>query len=216
MTTVETLIVAGYNRSSLNDPGKIAVDLELVGHLNRVYQRMWSLIARARPDQYNATGTLTLAGNPPTAALPVGILDLQEATLDGEIVNIIPATERNRAWNIAPCVYRVGTNLLSRANTGDPRAGDAIAIVYLDQPGDLTSLASELDARWPQRHDQLLVDYIALYLAVKDAGRSGGDRQSIAAELAQDVAAFASEFGIAPSNLGWIHADAERTAQAAA
>jgi hypothetical protein len=213
MTTVRTLVVGGYNRSTLNDAGKIATDAELVAHVNRVYQRMWSLIARARPDQYNAVGTLTLSGSPPQATLPSGMLDLQDVTdADGAQVQVIPASERNRLWNLAPCVYRVGVLLKSRAETGDPASGDVLTLVYLDQPADLTTLDSTLDARWPQRHDQLLVDYLALYLAVKDAGRSGSDRSSIAGELQQDIAAFAAEYQVAPSDLGWLHADAERAA----
>lgn len=212
MTTVRTLIVGAYNRSTLNDPGKLASDAELILHLDRVYQRMWPLIARARPDQYSASTTLTLTGVPPSAALPASVIDLMGLTAsDGSAVNIIPATQRTRLWNLAPCVYRVGTTLYSRAATGDPIASDALTLVYLDQPTALTTMDDTLDTRWPVRHDQLLVDYLALYLSVKDAGRDGSDRQAIAQELAQDVAAFGSEYNIPPSQVGWIHADAERS-----
>lgn len=212
-TTVRQLIVAAYNRSSQNDAGKLATDSELVTHCDRVYQRVWPLIARARPDQYGASGTVTLVGAVPTATLPTGLLDLVQVTdADGAIVNVIPANERLRAWHLAPAVYRIGTSLRSRLQTGDPAANAVLSLLYLDQPAALTALTSELDPRWPARHEQLLVDSLALYLAVKDAGRSQGDRQAIAGELAQDVAALAAEFSIPPSNLGWIHADAERSA----
>lgn len=216
MTTVRTLVVAAYQRSTLNDAGKLATDAELVGHCARVYQRMWSLIARARPDQYNAVGTLTLAGSPAQATLPA-LLDLQQVrTSTGAVVQVIPADELTRLWHLPPAVTRIGMTLRSRGQTGDPAAGDVLTLAYLDEPAALTTLDSVLDTRWPSRHDQLLVDYLALYLSVKDAGRSGPDRAAIAQELAQDIAAFGAEYRIAPSNLGWMHADAERAASGAA
>lgn len=213
-TSVRQLIVAAYNRSSQNDAGKLATDAELIIHCDRVYQRVWPLIARARPDQYAARGTLALSGVPAVVALPTGLLDLvQVSDADGAIVHVIPANELTRTWHLAPAMYRVGTQLRSRGQTGDPLAGETLTLLYLDQPAALTTLDSTLDTRWPARHEQLLVDSLALYLAVKDAGRSQGDRQAIAGELAQDVAALAAEFSIPPSNLGWIHADAERSAE---
>lgn len=210
-TSVQTLLTAAYQRSTLNDPGKLAQDSELIGHLDRLYQRMWMLIARARPDQYGASTTVTLAGTPAQATLPALIDLLQVQDADGVLVNVIPATERQRLWHLAPAVYRVGQVLRSRMQTGDPVGTDVLTLAYLDQPATLALLADTLDARWPARHEQVLVDALALYLAVKDAGRPGSDRQAIAQELAQNVAAFGAEFRIPPSNLGWIHADAERS-----
>lgn len=211
MTTVRSIVTAAYLRSSLNDPGKLAGDTELVSHLDRVYQRMWALISRARPDQYNATTALTLAGNPAQVSLPGGIIDLMRLTnASGDVVNVIPATELARTWHLAPAVYRVGLVLRSRGQTGDPIATDVLTATYLDQPAVLATINDSLDTRWPNRHDQLLVDYLAVYLSVKDAGRQNPDRAAIAQELAGDVAAFGAEYNVSPSNLGWIHADAER------
>lgn len=211
MTTVQTIVEGAYLRSTTFDAGKLALDAELVTHLNRVYQRVWPLIARARPDQYGAETTLTLTGTPASAMLPASILDLLEIQNDeGTIVNIIPVGDRQRRWNVAPCVYRVGTTLKSRASTGDPVGGNVLTLVYLDQPTALTALADTLDARWPVRHDQLLVDYLATYLAVKDGGMKDADRAALKSELQQDVTALVYEYGLAPTAMSWIHADAER------
>ena len=211
MTTVQTIVAGAYLRSTTFDAGKLALDAELISHLNRVYQRVWPLIARARPDQYSAETTLTLSGVPASATLPASILDILETQdSDGTLVNVIPSGDRQRRWNLAPCVYRIGTTLKSRNDTGDPVGGDILTMVYLDQPTTLDALTDELDTRWPVRHDQLLVDYLATYLAVKDGGMKDGDRAALRSELQQDVAALAYEYQIAPSALNWIHADAER------
>lgn len=211
MTLVSTLISGAYLRSTNFDPGKLALDAELIEHLNRVYQRVWPLIARSRPDQYGAETDLTMTGAPASTTLPSSIIDiLVILDEDSDPVNVIPITDRQRTWNLAPCVYRVGTSLKSRAQTGDPVAGDVLTLSYLDQPTALTALADALDTRWPVRHDQLLVDFLATYLATKDGGMKEGDRTALRQELQQDVIAFASEYGIAPSALNWLHADAER------
>lgn len=211
MTLVSDLITAAYLRSSQNDPGKLAQDAELIGHANRVYQRTWALIARARPDEFSASTDLTLASVPPQVALPASFIDLLGVTdAGGATVRVIPATERTRRWHLAPCVYRVGMTLYSRAESDDPIAGDALTAVYLDAPPTLDALADSLDTRWPARHEQVLVDYLAVYLSVKDSGRSAGDRQVIMDELRQSVTALAAEYQLAPAQVGWIHADAER------
>lgn len=212
MTTVQTLIEGGYNRSGANNPGKLAVDGELIAHLNRVYQRAWSLIARARPDEFSAeTDLAALVGVPPSASLPANIIDvLAVEDSSGEPVNVIPLTEKWRSWHLAPAVYRQGSSLVSRNAANDPVAGDVLTLQILDAPTALTAMASVLDGRWPARHEQLLVDYVACYLSVKDDGRSMADHQKLMGELAQDVAAFAAEYELAPEAVEWVHADVER------
>ena len=211
MTLVSTIVSGAYLRSTTFDAGKLALDDELIEHLNRIYQRVWPLIARARPDQYGASATLAMSGVPASATLPASIIDLLGVLdADDTTVNVIPANDRQRTWNLAPCVYRVGVTLKSRNQSGDPVGGDTLTLSYLDQPTALTALTDETDARWPVRHDQLLVDYLATYLAVKDGGMKDGDRAALKSELQQDVTALAYEYGIAPSALNWLHADAER------
>ena len=211
MTTVQTIVTGAYLRSTNFDAGKLALDADRIAHLSRIYRRIWPLIARARPDQYTATTDLTLTGTPPSVAVPTGVIDLLAAfNAAGAQVNIIPATDQLRRWNLAPAIYRIGMTLRSRADTDDPIAGAVLTVLYLDQPAALTALSDTLDTRWPTRHDQLLVDTLAVYLATKDGGMTDGDRKALQGELQQDVVAFASEFGLSPSALNWLHADAER------
>lgn len=213
-TSVQIIVEAAYNRSAANDPGKLAQDPELILHLNRVYQRTWALVARSRPDEFASTTSLLLAGVPGQAALPadlIAILGVLNAA--GGPVWIIPATERFRSWHVAPAMYRIGVSLISRNKAGDPLAGDTLTATMLDAPPPLTVLASLLDVRFPIRHVQLLVDYLACYLSTKDTGRSAEDHGKLVAELRADGAAFAAEFELAPADIQWIHADVERQAK---
>jgi hypothetical protein len=211
-TSVQVLISGAYNRSTANDPGKLATDDELVLHVDRVYQRLWALVARARPDAFGSSADLSaLSGTPPAVALPANTIDVVNLEdEDGGTVNLIPATERNRLWHVAPCMMRVGASLVSRNKSGDPGAGDVLTALLLDAPAALTSVSSVLDDRWPVRHDQLLVDYIACYLSVKDDGRSETEHNKLMGELKQDVSAFAAEFDLPPEAVQWIHSAVTR------
>lgn len=212
MTTVATIITAAYLRSSQNDPGKLAQDAELIGHLNRVYQRVWMLIARARPDEFTNVVELTFSGAPPVVTLPASIIDVLRIVdaATNETVNVIPVTDLLRTWNLPPRVHRAGMMLYSGNRTGDPVSGDVVNLILISAAGPLTALSDSLSEQWPVRHEQLLVDYLAVYLSVKDSGRNQQDRQAILGELQQDVTALASEYQLSPSQVGWIHADAER------
>lgn len=209
--TAQVLIEGAYNRSSANDPGKLAQDPELLLHLNRVYQRLFALMARARPDEMGQEASLVLAGAPPTVALPDDLIDvLGILNAAGNQVHLIPARERFRLWHIPPRVYRVGTSLVSVASVGDPAAGDVLTAQLLGAPAGLVALASPIDGRFPIRHYQLLIDYLAAYLDAKDAGRSGVAHGKLMQELAASVSAFGAEYDLPPAATEWIHAEVER------
>lgn len=210
-TIARTIITGGYNRSSANDPGKLATDSELLEHLNRVYQRCYALVARARPDEFSGTTDLTLAGVPPHAGLPtdvIDVLDIVDAT--GARVNLVPMIDRNRSWQLPPCVFRRGTILVSRNTGGDPLVGDVLTVGILDAPAPLFAMTSLVDSRFPIRHVQLLVDYIACYLSAKDAGRDATEYRKIVDELKQSAAAFGAEYNLPPNAMQWLHAPVER------
>lgn len=210
-TQVADILDGAYNRATDNDPGKLAQDGELIAHLSRVYQRAWPLMARARPDEFNSTTTTTINGVPPNGPLPADVIALLGVfNASGAPVWVGATTDRARLWQLAPALYRQGTRLVSRNQAGDPLAGDVLTVVVLDAPAALVFLTDTLDPRWPVRHVQLLVDVLAVYLSVKDAGRDASDRSAIASELQQSIAAFAAEYDLAPADVSWIHADAER------
>lgn len=213
MTIAADWISAAYNRSSANDPGKLAQDPELLAHLNRVFQRLWALWARARPDEAGSLATLTWGGGPASVTLPTDTVDVG-LLLNGAggKVHLIPANEVLRMWHLPPSVYRLGTKLVSRAFAGDPIAGDTLALVLLDAPAPLLLTSTVIDARYPTRHHQLVIDCLALYLSIKDAGREEGDRAALLVDLKLASVAFAAEYHLAPGAVEWVHGDAMRTA----
>lgn len=211
MTLCQDFIEAALSRSSANDAGKLATDSELVNHCSRVFARLFSLFARARPEKAQSIATATLTGTPPSCALPQDLIDLRRVELsDGTKVHLIPATEKDRSWHIAPSVYQVGNTLTSRNKPGDPVAGVTLSLFVLDQPAALAALASTIDVRFPVRHHQLVIDLVALYLDTKDTGRDPAQHEKLVGEVGDGKAAFAMEYGLPPSALEWIHDPSER------
>lgn len=192
-TTVQQIIEAAYARSTANDPGKLAQDAELIGQLDRTYQRLYAELAVASGDNALSKVTLTLTGSPANAILPTDVIDLVRVeSVSGGKINLIPAYEKDRPWHLSPAVYRQGTSVISRGNAGDPLSGSSIVALVLDAPTSLTTLASVLDTRWPHRFDSLLILDLALYLSDKDVGRSPADYVNLRTDLKDELAAFAS------------------------
>lgn len=175
-TTAQQLIEAAYSRSTANDPGKLATDGELLSVANRVYHALFALAAAAAPERYASKTTLTLASAPPTASLPADIIDIRRIQNNaGAKVNVIPIEEIDRTWHLAPAVYRQSGAIFSRGAASDPIAGDVLTMWYLDAPADLAALATQVDARFPTRHVELIVVELAMYLATKDTGRDAAE-----------------------------------------
>lgn len=212
MTTAQTIIEAAYNRSASNDAGKLALDPELLDHLNRLYQRFFALFAKARPDEAGSQTTLALGGAPATAALPADLIAITAVrNALGAKVHVIPASESEKLWHLAPSVMRRGNALVSRAKAGDPVSGDVLTIEQLDSPLTLTGLATPIDPRFPTRHHQVVIDALAVYMDTKDDGREGSASQKLLAEYGQALAAFAAEYALPPSALEWAHEPVKRS-----
>jgi len=210
-TTAQTWVEAAYNRSAANDAGKLAQDAELLDHLNRVYQRFYTLFAKARPDEAASLASWVLASNPPFVAIPndtIALVSVHDA-VTGAQVHMIPATEVARVWHMAPSCYRIGNTLYSRARSGDPLAGDTLSVLLLDAP---TSLTDVIDVRFPTRHHQVCIDSLALYLDTKDDGRSAEEHAKLVAEYQAALSTFASEYNLPPDALEWAHAPVSRSA----
>ena len=195
MTTVLDILNAGFNRSIANDRGKLATDAEIIAHLNRRYQGYFALMAAAAPDAYMAKVVQALAAS--TLTLPADIISLQHVeTPAGVKVHVVPAHERSRPWHIAPRVYRVGRSLTSVGLPGDPAAADTLHLFILDAPATLAAVGDVLDARWPVRHCSLLELDVAIYLSLKDEGRSDRELIALMKERATDLEAFYALNGI--------------------
>jgi hypothetical protein len=184
VTTAQNIIEAAYSRSTSNDPGKLAVDLELIGHLNRKYQSVFAVFGIEGGDTTLAKTTMLLAGLPGTAALPADIADITRLEdANGKKVHIVPAEEKDRSWHLSPAVFRQGLSLVSLARSGDPVLGQVLTLFYIDAPAPLVALATALDARFPARFEQLLILDLAIYLSLKDDGRDNKEYEELKAEL---------------------------------
>lgn len=210
-TSAQVIIEAGYARSTTNDPGKLAVDGELLGRLNRMYQSLWALAARQRPESFTSTTSLVLGGAPPSATLPTDIVELQyiRNALSAK-VHLIPVRELDRTWHITPSVYQQGLSLISRGQVGDPVAGDVLSVWLIAAATTLAALATNLDALFPVRHHEILVNDIALYLDAKDEGRDANAFARLVNDQKMKLAAFAAEYNLNVSALEFVHGASER------
>lgn len=203
MASAQSIIEAGYARSTANDPGKLAEDAELLAHLNRLHDRFVTLLVRALKNKLGEVSALApLAGSPPAAAIAATVLDIiHVATASGAKVHLIDPDERDLLYHPAPAVYRTLNELRSRARADDPVAGDVLTVTTLSTAAVLDAVGDSLDARFPDRHHQLLIDALALYLDAKDDERGSAEHEKIVKEYAQSLAAFRAEFNIPPEAL---------------
>jgi hypothetical protein len=183
MATAQTLLDAGLNRSVSNDAGKLTTDTELLGVLSRKLSAYMALLSLGAADRGMTKTTVGIAGAPPFGSIPADAVDLRRVEGNaGEKVTIIPASEKDRSWHLAPCVYRVGQLLYSRALTGDPVTGDTLTLYYDDAPLAITALSDTIDARFPAQCHELLVLDLALYASAKDEGRNPSEYERLTKE----------------------------------
>jgi hypothetical protein len=211
MATTQTIIEKAYNRSTGFDPGIVAEDAELIAELDALYQSFYALYARSRPKECTTTMSIELQGNPAKqimAPVPIDVLFIFNE--DQHQVHLIPATERERTWHMAPCVYQNGSWIISRMHGGDPVACDILELTVLDTPVTLTALTTLIDPRFPLRNHRVLVDGLALYLSAKDEGRDPGEHAKIVQGYTQALGAFASEYDLDIDAQEWMHAPVKR------
>lgn len=211
MTTAQQLIEAAYARSTSNDPGKLATDNELLGRLGRTYQSLFALASRQRPDEFATRQALTLGGSNASVALTPDTIEIRRIqNAQGAKVHLIPATEIDRLWHVAPCVYRVGLSVISRGLGGDPIAGDALT-AWLLLPGvTIAALSTTLDLTYPTRHVEILSNDLALYLDAKDSDRDPEQFKKLAADQGYRLGLFAQDFDLDASALEFVHAPTSR------
>lgn len=209
-TTAQVIVEGGYAKSSNSDPGKMASDGELLNRLNRFFQTIYPLAARKRPDEYASTATITFAGNPGASTLAaatptqvdvleiIGAYGVSGTVAAGAKIHLVAGIERVRTFQIAPVIFRRGLSIISRAQAGDPVATDVISLELLDSPAILSTLAINIDSRFPVRYHEILVNSVALYLMAKDGGDANRFNQ-VSADQRGLMEAFAQDFGIQAS-----------------
>lgn len=203
MTTARQIIEAGWRRSTANDPGVLAVDLETIAHLDRKFQTYFARWALKAGDKAQEVTTLAWTGSPAIATLPESPIDIVRIeTSTGLEVTMVQTTEIDRSWHLAPVCSQIGNILRSRGaiafaygHQRDPQNADVSTLYFKGQPARIVTLDDVLDIRYPIRHEMLLVLEMALMLAAKDEGRDPAHFQALTAEQAREEAAFAAAVG---------------------
>lgn len=198
MSTVQQIVEAAYARSTDNDPGKLAVDAELIAHLNRDFQARFAIWSLKAGDAAVASVVLTMgAVSPATVSLPTDLIDIDRIeTTPGNKVNLIPVNEKDRSWHLAPALYRSGLSLVSRGQAGDPFPGQTLTLFHNSAPATLSALSDILDSRYPARFELLLILGLALYLDTKDTGRDLSSQKELIDEFTRYEAMFNAEVGV--------------------
>jgi hypothetical protein len=209
--SAQLLVERGAAKATSNEAGKGFGDAELLARLSAVYLMIYTAVARQRPDEFSSTATLPIVAGPPiggafstaTPALTdvievLGAYGVSGTVGAGTKIHIVPEMEKYRSFQITPTMSRRGLALFSRfpVVAGDPTTSDVIQLIVLDTPPALTTLATNIDARFPQRHHEILVNLVALYLEIKD---NGPRIAALQADLKMSMMVLASEANIAAS-----------------
>lgn len=203
-TSAQSIIESAFARSTASDAGKLAVDGELISHLNREYQNMHGLMAIHQPDNALAVIALTFAGVPASASLPTDIIDIVrlESSVDATRAQLVPTADKDRTYHLKPAVHRKGNTLISVGRTGDPIVGTVLTMYYTDAPAAITALASTLDARFPVRFENVLVLSCAVYLSIKDEGRDASRMAALKREWQDEYTKFLTLIGASNTATG--------------
>ncbi len=211
MASAATILEGGLAKATSTDSGKVTSDGELLSRLSRVYLMIYTAAARQRPDEFSSTATLPIVAGPPiggafSTATPVltdvievlGAFGVSGTVSAGAKIHIVPEMEKYRSWQLTPTMSRRGLSLFSRfpVVVGDPTTGDVIQLIVLDTPAALTTLATSIDPRFPQRHYEILVNLVALYIETKDHGPR---IEALQADLKMSMMAFVEEYNISAS-----------------
>lgn len=193
-TTGQQIIDAAYARSTAARVDTAATDgVELLGALNQALLARFQLAARVAPATFGAVAAVSFTTDSwpfPSGALTVFRVEGGTATLPamtaGTPVSVV-ALEDRLAFAGQPSVYAMGRKLYGAGNSGDPTAGE-LSVWYTPSPTTLGSLASNIDATWPESFNALLELPVAIYLARKDERTV--DQQAFEAEESRWLALF--------------------------
>lgn len=170
MSTYNEILAAAYGRSSKNIPGKIATDAtELLNLMWRALAGLYSAAADINPMFFAESVAVPFAAGGwarPTGAESVFRIEIPATGVE---VVTVPIDDR-AAESGKPALYRLGQKFITAGNALDPVAGN-LTFFYSKQPTKPALLADNIDATWPETYNPLLINEVALWLAIKD-GRS--------------------------------------------
>lgn len=174
-TSVNDILVQALPRSGRNRPDAIATaatELRLV--VARSLRALFVVGARKNPayfsDTLNVTGVSGIFIRPPDAEA-VWLIE----TAGGVACVVVPYAERMEVWG-KPRLYRMNRNYRTVGGAGDPAANAVLTFTYVRRAYEPPTLSDPIDSYFPEQFVPLLVEEVALYLALKD-GRDAEAQQ---------------------------------------
>jgi hypothetical protein len=167
-TTVQQILDAAHARSTKNDPGLIATQAtELLKVVIRAMQGIYAYAARINPTFFAEQIDVPFAaGGWLRPSLAESIWRIEDPTL-AEVV-VVPYDDRVKAEPTIPAVYEFGQKFRPATALAPNPQGGSLTFFYAKRPADPANLAANLDALWTEQYNELLIDEVAIYLALKD------------------------------------------------
>lgn len=157
-------------RSGYNVPGVSGADAELLLLVTRSFRALWAAAARINPGYFGEVATVSYNGTTgwprPTNAELVDAIE----KADGTEVSIVPREDRSLD-GVEARLWEWGQLFRSPGGTLDPTTEDLTFYISVRAPAPAT-LDTNLDDRFPDDFTALLVEEVAIYLALKDGPRS--------------------------------------------
>ena len=167
--TAQEIITAAYNKSAKNRPGTIATETtELLAIVGRALQGLFAFAARVNPIYFADFFDVAFAGAGwvrPTKAEAIFRIEKTPYAYADEVV-VVPFDDR-KAEPSLPALYELGGTFRSAGNTLDPVSG-TLRFWFSRIPDRPATLAATIDAALPVQFEELLINEVAIYLALKD------------------------------------------------
>ncbi len=164
--TPRQILQAAYATSAKNQPGVIADEAtELLGVVNRTLGAFYTISIQFDPTYFGTKSSVAESSGswaePEDAA---SIFYLEQDSNQKEVVVVL--IEERDAEPDSPSVYALGRTLYAAGGGQDPVGN--ITMYYTKEPTNASNLDTALDASWDEAHNELLIQEVALYLAIKD------------------------------------------------
>lgn len=174
-TTPRDILTGAYAKSTKNKPGTLATEAtELLQVVIRAMRGLYLVGSRVNPTFFAVSADVTLAAGcwaRPQAAQTLFRVERTGATTGGtgaagDEVAVVPFDDRTAEEGMG-AVYELGQQFYAAGNALDPTGGD-LRFWYSKRPSDPADLDTAVDALWTEDHNELLMDEVAIYLALKD------------------------------------------------
>jgi hypothetical protein len=168
-TTPQDILDEAVPRSGKNRPALVdAAPPEYLALVNRVVKTFFSVAARVNPEFFGDDASLPwvpASGGWARPSLAEAVFYL-ERTGDEEVV-VVPYGERNVDPG-QPRVYRLGGYYRQAGADALPAESETLTALFSRQAPLCATIDTAIDASWPENFNGLLVEEVAIYLALKD------------------------------------------------